>query len=377
MVDDVWFWQRIVTPHMARLATELAAMGLEVTYVAEELMSVERAAQGWVIPDLGAVRLVVAGTPMDVDRVVARAPRQSVHICQGLRGNGVVGVAQRALAARGLRQWVVMETVQEHGTLSTLLKRLEYRRQIYLWRDRIVGILATGHSTPKWLTSRGMPKGNIYPFAYFLADEKPVPDNSSRQGSGFRFLFVGSFIERKRVDLLMRALATLDAADFELAVVGSGPLENELRLLADRVLPQRVRWIGRLPQPEVPATIAAADCLVLPSRHDGWGAVISEALIVGTPAICSDRCGVAGVVQQSNQGGVFASGDVEDLASVLGAAIARGPQTQARREALTAWASCLGAAAGARYLLAILRYSEGAGRRPEAPWLSSVLEPSR
>jgi hypothetical protein len=56
---------------------------------------------------------------------------------------------------------------------------------------------------------------------------------------------------------------------------------------------------------EVPRAMAQADCLVLPSIHDGWGAVASESLMVGTPVVCSDACGVAGVVQASGVGGVF------------------------------------------------------------------------
>ena len=64
---------------------------------------------------------------------------------------------------------------------------------------------------------------------------------------------------------------------------------------------------------EVYQFINVADCLVLPSKHDGWGTVVSEALISGVPAICSDTCGVAEVVKLSNYGGVFKSGNIEDL----------------------------------------------------------------
>lgn len=51
------------------------------------------------------------------------------------------------------------------------------------------------------------------------------------------------------------------------------------------------------------ACMARADVLVLPSWHDGWGAVVSEALMAGTPAIASDACGSAGVVRASGVGG--------------------------------------------------------------------------
>ena len=44
-------------------------------------------------------------------------------------------------------------------------------------------------------------------------------------------------------------------------------------------------------------TIYQADNLVLPSSHDGWGAVTTEALMVGTPVICSDTCGSSLIVK--------------------------------------------------------------------------------
>ena len=69
--------------------------------------------------------------------------------------------------------------------------------------------------------------------------------------------------------------------------------------LAASLLPNRVQWFGKFPMSEVAKKMADADCLVLPSLHDGWGAVVSEALIAGTPVICSDACGSAGVVEAS------------------------------------------------------------------------------
>ena len=119
---------------------------------------------------------------------------------------------------------------------------------------------------------------------------------------------------------------------------------------------------------EIPTEMARADCVVLPSRGDGWGAVVSEALMTGTPAICSDRCGAAGAVRASGHGGVFPSGDAAALAAALAETIRRGRQRPSQRAALAAWARCLGADSGAGYLEAILRFMATGGERPMAPW---------
>lgn len=369
MADEVWFWHRIVSPHMAGLADALAATGREVTFVAEQEMSSARAAQGWQTPGRGKAHRRVAPSIEAVRALVAAAPPDSIHICQAFRGNGLIHAARHALAERGLRQWAIMETVDDAGWKG-ILKRLEYGRLLKAWRPKLEGVLAIGHRTPAWLTQRGAANEKIFPFTYFLQPPELRDVRTIPLGRAFRLVFVGQFIERKRVDLLLDALSTLTDVNFELAVIGSGPLEAGLRAKADAILPGRVRWLGRQPITEVPGLLAEADCLVLPSRHDGWGAVVSEALMVGTPAICSDACGSAGVVAASGEGGIFHAGGRQALIDVLRQVISSGSLPLDRRHRLADWACCLSADAGARYLSAILAHVSAPRTqlRPDPPW---------
>lgn len=371
MPRPVWFWQRIVSPHMAGLASALAERGVEVTYVAEQPMSADRAAQGWRTPDLGAARLVYAQDAAAATRLVQEAPDDSVHICQGLRGNGVVATAQAALTQRRLTQWVVMETVENTGWRG-LVRRLEYRRLIASRRKAVTGYLATGHETPGWLMARGAPVERVFPFAYFLSDDIGRTPPPPRPVSGFRILFVGQFIERKRLDLLIQAVAALGRDDVELQVIGSGPQEEALRRLATDALGSRLRWTGRVPSVDVPSHMAQADLLVLPSRYDGWGAVVSEGIMVGTPAVCSDRCGSAGVVRASGRGGVFPANDLDALTALLRRLVDEGSASADQRAALAQWGRRLGAGAGADYLKAILAFEDQGGGRPAPLWMLGV-----
>lgn len=348
---------------MAGLADALSRLGCEVTFVGERLVSDERARLGWSSPQLVGGRIELVSTIPGVQSLVANAPPTSVHICQGIRGNGLVGTAQRALARRGLRQWVMMETVDDSGW-SGVLKRLEYRRLLALWRRHLEGALAIGYRTAAWLACHGMPAAHLFPFAYFLPEGSLLLEPPRASSERFRFVFVGSFVERKRAALLISALASLNRTDFELEFIGAGRLEESLRIAAEAAFPDRVLWTGQLPMGCIPERIALADCLVLPSRFDGWGAVVSEALMVGTPAICSDGCGVAGVVRASGTGGVFQSGDHSGLAAQLASALETGCLPGSKRLALADWARCLGADAGARYLLQILDFTAGHGIRP-------------
>jgi glycosyltransferase involved in cell wall biosynthesis len=368
-MPEIWFWQRIISPHMAGLAIALARRGCKVTYVAEQAMSADRTKQGWAVPVLADVNLIYIESRLAVTSLVFSAPGDAVHICQGIRANGLVAYTQRLLASRGFQSWVVMETVNDAVWFGAL-KRAEYSRLFHKYAASLQGVLACGHRTVHWVAERGLPHTMVFPFAYFLPDNNLSATLQQRKPGPFRFVFAGQLIPRKRVDWLINSLASLTDRAFELCIVGTGPVEPALRALAAQSLGRPVTWLGQLPLNEVPAVMAQADCLVLPSVHDGWGAVASEALMTGTPVICSDACGVAGVVQASGVGGVFPVKDKLALGQLLTEQLARGPVSSTKRCQIADWARCLGAAAGARYLHEILIFNNAnTGARPEAPWL--------
>jgi len=365
---EVWFWQRIVTPHMMALAVALAELDVQVTYVAQERMSAHRKQQGWMEPKTGSVLVEIANDKKSICKLVDSASADSAHICQGIRANGLVCVAQSEIQTRGLNLWVIMETVKDVG-LSGLIKRIEYGRLFRKQRNAIAGVLAIGYRTPNWVIQRGVSVEKVFPFAYFLEKSEPV-EVVEKPGGMFRFVFVGQFIPGKRLAWLLTALAALGECDFELVIIGSGPLEDTLRNQARDVLGDKVEWIGRLPSSEVRRQLVLADCLVLPSLYDGWGAVVTEALMCGTAVICSDACGSADIVNKSRVGGVFNSRNVGALQKMLERTIRFGRVTAAQRIITKTWSRSIGAEAGAEYLLRVLKHSGGKDK-PPAPWDNS------
>jgi len=355
---------------MAGLAAALAQRGHQVTYVAEREMSRERAAQGWKVPELGAVPCQLAYDGGTVNRIVREAPADSLHICQGMRANGLVQRAQQQLRRRGMSYWITMETIDDEGWAG-LAKRVVYRYQWLQHRNHVDGILAIGEQTPAWLAQRGVAPEKIYPFAYFLPMSVAPTREETNQAQPFRFVYAGQLISIKRVDLLLAALAGLAGLDVELVLIGDGPLRASLQTQAQQLGLKSVRWLGQLPMPEVQGVLAEVDCLILPSRHDGWGAVVSESLMVGTPAICSDACGSATAVHTSGVGGVFASGDKDDLARLMRECFDKGKISPDERTRIRTWASALGADAGAQYLSEILRHFSQGGEKPLPPWVRS------
>lgn len=363
MIDCIVFWQRMISPHMTELVRELAQLGLDVYYVAEEPLSKERREMGWVTGDLTGVELHYVGSPEAARSLIERFPKTAVHVTQGVRANGLVGYAQKHIMATGCRHYPIMEKVDLRG-LAGKLKPLIYAARFWAISRRVDGILCIGEGTDHWV-AKYAPQGlQVFRFAYFL-QEKAAGCGMPAEGP-FRFVFVGGLIKRKRVDLLLEALAGLTSRPFELEIVGDGPMRAILEGMTAELLPGRVTFRGTLAMDQVLERIKAADCLVLPSDHDGFGAVVSEALINGKPVVCSAECGAVGTVRASGVGGVFAAGEAGDLRRVLGEMLDCGPLSKDRREALSQWARCLTAEAGAPYLLEIL--NSDASRTVVPPW---------
>jgi glycosyltransferase involved in cell wall biosynthesis len=99
------------------------------------------------------------------------------------------------------------------------------------------------------------------------------------------FCFGGRFIKRKRVDLLLQALAAMPERKWRLLLVGSGPEESGLRSMVPQELAGRVLFLGEAPFADMPYYYALGDVFVYPSNDDGWGMAVPEALAAGMPVI--------------------------------------------------------------------------------------------
>lgn len=118
---------------------------------------------------------------------------------------------------------------------------------------------------------------------------------ATRNGRNERvFLFSGSLIARKGVDLVARAFVQLacEFNDVRLRIAGDGDLRQSLVQLLQPVS-DRVEFTGFKNWNELPELYASADVLCVPSKYDGWGLVVPEGLASGLPVIATDRMGAA------------------------------------------------------------------------------------
>jgi len=137
-------------------------------------------------------------------------------------------------------------------------------------------------------------------------------------GEPFRIVAVGRLVEKKGVDVLLRALCGFDTGRFECDIVGDGPEQSRLEtILADHPARNSVRLHGARRNGEVRNLIRCADAFVLPCRitatgdRDGIPVVLMEAMACGVPVIAGDLPAIRELVIHERTGLLVSPGSVE------------------------------------------------------------------
>lgn len=146
----------------------------------------------------------------------------------------------------------------------------------------------------------------------------------NREGSK-TILSIGRLVPTKGHAELISALAKCTPElDLRVQIVGSGPIEQELRALAESEgVSDRVDFLGLLNHQQVMQAIEDADVFCLPSRFipghppDGIPNVLAEAMVFGLPVISTKLGAIPELVDDQENGLLVAPGDIEEIAQAL------------------------------------------------------------
>ncbi|MFH0987848.1 MAG: glycosyltransferase [Parcubacteria group bacterium] len=129
------------------------------------------------------------------------------------------------------------------------------------------------------------------------------------------FLFVGQFIERKGVRQLLEAFKEIDNPDWGLILIGAGDLRGEVdKFIKGNGLVSRVFVLGYKQQNDIIKYYSLADIFVMPSLHEVYGIVASEALASGCFLLSSKYAGASrDLVKVGSNGFVFDPADKIDF----------------------------------------------------------------
>ncbi|HZP63867.1 MAG TPA: glycosyltransferase [Terriglobales bacterium] len=139
-------------------------------------------------------------------------------------------------------------------------------------------------------------------------------------GKGSIILSVGNLIPIKGHELLLRAIAALQAQfpDFVCEIIGDGPERSHLQSLAiNLAVSDKVRFLGRQSREHVAQAMRRCSIFALPSSYEGLGCVYIEAMSAGKPIIACRDQGIQDIVEHGRNGWLIAPRDLSSLTDAL------------------------------------------------------------
>jgi glycosyltransferase involved in cell wall biosynthesis len=179
------------------------------------------------------------------------------------------------------------------------------------------GVLAMSHWFARHLIeSEGLPPDKVHvvhPGAS-AATSDGVGEITVRPGPRRRLLLVGKDFHTKAGDQVLAALAVLRRdVDPAITLTVVGPKEWP----TPDGPPAGVDFRGRLPLAELPALYAGHDLFVMPSRFEGFGIALVEALSYGLPCIARDAYAMPEIVRHGENGALVGTESANELATVI------------------------------------------------------------
>ncbi|MPY98703.1 MAG: glycosyltransferase [Actinophytocola sp.] len=280
----------------------------------------------------------------ELARSLDALPDNAVVLVDGLVACGVPEVVVPRAARLRLAVLVHMPLADDVGLPGDVAAELDRREgETLAAADAVV---ATSHATARRLAAR-----------HGLCDVQVVAPGSNRaplgtgSATGDRLLCVGTVAPLKGQDVLVEALAMLADLAWHCRCVGpprDPGFTTDLRERIERLgLAERIRLVGPRTSEQLGQMYADSDLVVLPSRAESYGMVVTEALAHGIPVVASDVGGVPEALGDTEDGvpGVLVTpNDPAGLAAALrdwltDAELRHRLRTAARqrREALEPW----------------------------------------
>ena len=234
----------------------------------------------------------------------------------------IVGSAPQALLRERLKAGKLIFRYQERPLKngSEPLKLLPRLLRWHTWNPpgKPVYLLCASAYAAGDYAKMGLFRGKAYKWGYFPETRLYDIRALLAQKEAGSIFWAGRFLDWKHPDDAIRLAARLRNAGhaFSLRIAGSGPLEPKLReMIKHYGLESRVCLLGSLSQEQVRREMERSAIFLFTSdQHEGWGAVLNEAMNSGCAVVASDAAGSTPyLVDHGVNGCIYRSGNRSEL----------------------------------------------------------------
>lgn len=189
-----------------------------------------------------------------------------------------------------------------------------YQLYSFLFFHKINAFFVISKKAYYQFLSLKVPECKLFPYCYFVPN---INSNFKKELdinlSNFKLVFVGNLSMRKGIDLLIEAIHELNLLRYNITLDIFGPGDFSR---FDMSYPM-ITYKGVIPFGETTQFISKYDILIVPSRFDGWGVVVNEAIYAKVPVICSSNTGASGMIKLHNCGLIFNEVTVDKIKNAL------------------------------------------------------------
>lgn len=361
------FWQNVVSIHQSTFLRNLSEDN-EVYLVVEKEQSQERLSQGWKLPNTGRLNIITAPNKEVIGNLIS-VKKNAWHVFSGIYANELVFSALKLCLKKNIKLGLMFEPFNSQGWKGSLRFILNYWYCLR-FRKNIHFILPTGNFACDQYKRVGYKSDKIFQWAYFteVLEKKTFDSNKNNIEKKLPdLLYIGQLIPRKNITALIDVLVKHTELFNSFTIIGSGIQEDVIK--QKTLNHPKIKLLGNLLNEKVKDILSTVDLLILPSNFDGWGAVVNESLLAGTPVLASENCG-SSVLLKGNRGQVFSLRKNNDLEVKLLACLQKGKINDDVRDEILDWSKKnISGSAASDYFIKIIGYLEGRSiHKPLAPW---------
>lgn len=132
------------------------------------------------------------------------------------------------------------------------------------------------------------------------------------------FFFVGRVDREKHLEVLLRAIRTLNREDIRLVIAGKGAYKKKFSRLAGQLdLGKKVHFTGFIPQEDLPSVLNSIDIFAIPSEAELLSIATLQAMACSRPVLAANAIALPELVTPGLNGLLFKPGDVADAARCM------------------------------------------------------------